>query len=104
MVENANRIDVERATSFRRHHSDIESTWKHRQLKAFWAYAQEKIPEFVGEFLVVYDQNSSSTNHEDQVTEDQETPKGTEDQETPNNHWAKLWQMARDATIQFWTF
>ncbi len=78
---------------------------ENEKLKAFfWAYAQEKIPEFVGEFLVVYDQNSSSTNHEDQVTEDQETPKGTEDQETPNNHWAKLWQMARDATIQFWTF
>ena len=50
---------------------------------AFWAYAQEKIPEFVGEFLVVYEQNSSSTNHEDQATKDQETPKGTEDQETP---------------------
>ena len=53
------------------------------KLKAFWAYAQEKIPEFVGEFLVVYEQNSSSTNHEDQATKDQETPKGTEDQETP---------------------
>ena len=50
------------------------------KLKAFWAYAQGKIPEFVGEFLVIYEQNSSSINHEDQVVEDQETPKGTEDQ------------------------
>ena len=53
------------------------------KLKAFWAYAQEKIPDFVGEFLVGYEQNSSSTNHKDQATKDQETPKGTEDQETP---------------------
>ncbi len=49
------------------------------ELKAFWAYAQEKIPEFVREFLVGYERNSSSTNHEDQATKDQETSKGTED-------------------------
>ena len=59
------------------------------KLKAFWAYAQEKIPEFVGEFLVGYEQNSSSTNHEDQATKDQETPKGTEDQETPQQLLSK---------------
>ena len=61
----------------------LKNKKENKKLKAFWAHAQEKIPEFVGEFLVVYDQNSSSTNHEDQVAEDQETPKGTEDQETP---------------------
>ena len=69
------------------------------KLEAFWAYALEKIPKFVEEFLVVHEQNSSSKNrenHKDQETnqvtkeqeqvtkeQEQETPQGIEVQETP---------------------
>ena len=59
------------------------------KLEAFWAYALEKIPKFVEEFLVVHEQNSSSKNRENdkdqetnQVTKEQETPQGTEEQGT----------------------
>ncbi len=72
----------------RQHGIRLKKKKETEKLKAFWAYAQEKVPKFVGEFLVVYEHNSLSINHEDQVIEDQviedqETPKGTEDQETP---------------------
>ncbi len=51
------------------------------KLKAFWAYAKEKIPKFVEEFLVAHEQDFSSKNHENH--EHQETPQVTEDRETP---------------------